>query len=139
MKRINSFLIFTCIAIVLSISCEEEDSGIFNDTFKSLYGEWELYSVSGGFGGSGHELNFDNLIVEKQNNYSIVKNDTIQEYGKIIIKEQDSEELLIEFVLTEGELPFMIFPSANVKFYGSDTLSLNGTCCDWYNYHFVRK
>lgn len=69
----------------------------------------------------------------------LLKNDTINEKGKITIKKQNSEELIIQFELKEGDLPFMVFPSADIKFSGSDSLNLNGTCCDWYNYHFVKK
>ena len=138
MKKLKSISILICIEIVLLISCED-DTGIFNDSFKHFYGEWKLYATSGGWDGQGYELTFDYLIVEKIDNYRILRNDTIQEFGKIIIVDQDNDELIIEFESKELKRPLLAFPSARVHLRGSDTLSLNSNVPDLYNYHFIRK
>lgn len=138
MKKLKSISILICIVTVLLISCED-DTGIFNDSYKHLYGTWKLYATSGGYDGHGYELTFDYLIVEKIDNYRILRNDTIQEYGRIIIENQDNDELIIEFAPKESNRSFLAFPSASVYFSGIDTLSLNATINDLYNYHFERK
>ena len=123
------------ISLVGALSCD--DSNITLD--EAFYGNWQLYKVSGGFTGKGHDLNFDYMELEKENNYRFIKNDTILEFGKVLITNDDEKELLINFVPDKKSEVFMGDSEKYMVLEGSDTLNLNSPCCDRYNYHFIKE
>ena len=139
----------------MSLSCEKEnvlvdyiidgftenkyyDSEIFNEPNMGIYDKWELYNVSGGIHGGGHELNFDFLKINSYGIYGFIRNDSVIEFGRIRIDEQTSETLMITFEPDENSDTFMHDSEKYINFYGEDTLSLDSPCCDRYNYHFIR-
>lgn len=113
-------------------------SEIFNHKYQSLYGNWSLINVSGGFAGGGHEKNFDFLEIKPFGIYGFVRNDSLVEYGKVVITEQTDSSLLINLVSDSNPGGVMIDPEKYVNFYGQDTLALDAPCCDRYSYNFVR-
>ena len=112
------------------------ESEIFNETYLNIYGKWNLYGVSGGFFGGGHEPNFDYLEIKEFGIYDFIRNDSILEFGEILIDEQTDETLLISFEADDSSDIFMGDNEKYVYFYGKDTISLSSPCCDRYNYHF---
>ena len=114
------------------------ESEIFDETYCSLYGKWRLYEVSGGIHGGGHTPNFDYLEIKKFGIYGFIRNDSILEYGRIIVDEQTKETLLIHFEPDANSDVFMYDSEKYVEFYEKGRLSLDSPCCDRYNYHFIR-
>jgi len=115
------------------------ETEIFNPSFSWIYGSWDLYEVSGGIHGGGHELNFDVLKIKKYGIYAFIKDDLVLEYGRINVDEQTHESLSISFVPHPDSEVFMWDNEKNVVFQGLDTMLLYSPCCDRFNYHFVRK
>ena len=115
------------------------DSEIFNEPYLDIYGKWELYGISGGIHGGGHEPNFDFLEIKRFGIYGFIRNDVINEFGRIDLVEQTNETLLITFEPDEISDTIMYDAEKYVNFYGKDTLSLDSPCCDRYNYHLIRR
>jgi len=155
MKKMRMSVLVFIISLVL-LSCDSEvdpiddlldeleineyySSEIFNDDFLNIYGKWELYDVTGGIHGEGHDRNFDILRIKKYGIYAFTKNNTTLEYGKIEIDKQTNDFLKITFVPHSGSEIFMYDSEKNIEFYGMDTLFISSPCCDRYNYHFIRK
>ena len=116
------------------------DSEIFADPDLKIYGTWKLFTVSGGFSGTGHDLNFEYLEIKKYGIYGFVNNDSLLEYGKISPALQTANDirLKVDFEKDEKSSSFFTDTDKYVEFIGSDTLNLNSPCCDRYNYHFKR-
>ena len=114
------------------------ESEIFDESNLDIYGKWELYGVSGGIHGNGHEINFDFLEIHKYGIYGFVSDGKILEYGKIKVDEQTGEELLITFEPDDNSEIFMYDSEKYFNLSGNDTLNLDSPCCDRYNYHFKR-
>jgi hypothetical protein len=150
MKKTISALIF--LAILVLPGCDEEcsipddltndkyyENEIFNESFLDIYGNWELYEISGGIHGYGDGLQFDLLQIRMFGIYSFIKGGVVLEYGKIVIDEQTDESLRISFSPDEDSDVFMFDSEKNVILQSSDSLFLQSPCCDRYNYHLVRK
>jgi len=116
------------------------DSEIFAEPDLKIYGTWKLFAVSGGFSGTGHDLNFEYLEIKKYGIYGFVNNDSLLEYGKISPALQTANDirLKVDFEKDEKSNSFFTDTEKYVEFMGSDTLNLNSPCCDRYNYHFKR-
>ena len=118
---------------------EYYESEIFNDNFLVIYGKWELYDVTGGIHGGGHDLNFDYLRIKEYGMYAFIRNDSTLEYGQIRIDEQTNDFLTITFEPHPDSEIFMYDPEKYIEFSGMDTLALVSPCCDRYNYHLIKK
>lgn len=155
MKK-KSISVLTLLLSIVLLSCEKKvdpivnkldiltkneyyNFEIFNDYFLDIYGKWELYEVTGGIHGEGHDLNFDILEIKEYGIYAFLRNDTILEFGKIKIDEQTNESLIITFKPDIDSEIFMYDSEKNIDLYGMDTLYLRSPCCDRYNYYFIRK
>ncbi|SHG08533.1 hypothetical protein SAMN05444274_1442 [Mariniphaga anaerophila] len=116
------------------------DSEIFAEPDLKIYGTWKLFAVSGGFSGTGHDLNFEYLEIKKYGIYGFVNNYSLLEYGKISPALQTANDirLKVDFEKDEKSDSFFTDTEKYVEFMGSDTLNLNSPCCDRYNYHFKR-
>ncbi|GAB3004104.1 hypothetical protein GCM10027284_22360 [Cyclobacterium sediminis] len=116
------------------------DSEIFTESDLKIYGTWELYAVSGGLSGSGHDLNFEYLVIKEYGIYGFVKNKSLLEYGKISPALQTANDLRlkVDFENDEKSNSFFIDTEKYVEFIGNDTLKLYSPCCDRYNYQFKR-
>lgn len=116
------------------------DSEIFPEDYLKIYGNWKLYNISGGFTGQGHEAIFEYLKVEKYGVYSLLRNDSVFEYGKIQIEAPESEENFVIRLIVDQNSDSIFFDAIKIiEFYGNDSLFLNAPCCDRFNYHFVRE
>ncbi|AKP53394.1 hypothetical protein [Cyclobacterium amurskyense] len=116
------------------------DSEIFTESNFKIYGTWELYTVSGGFSGSGHDLNFQYLVIKEYGIYGFVKNNSLLEYGKISPAIQTTNDLrwIVVSEKDKKSNSFFIDSEKYVEFIGNDTLNLYSPCCDRYNYQFKR-
>ncbi|KPK87795.1 MAG: hypothetical protein AMS27_01305 [Bacteroides sp. SM23_62_1] len=112
---------------------------ILDDQYLDFYGKWELNSISGGFFGIGYQPNFNFLEIKEFGIYGFIRNDTLLEYGKIEIDEQNNIFLKIRFLPDNTvENIFFYDNEKYVELVKMDTLNLSSPCCDRYDYHFVR-
>lgn len=116
------------------------DSEIFAERDLKIYGKWELFDISGGFSGSGYDLNFEYLEFMEYGIYGFVNNDILLEYGKISPALQTANDIRLKIDFEKDEKSNLFFTDTEkyVDFNGNDTLLLNSPCCDRYNYHFKR-
>lgn len=114
-------------------------SEIFDNPWTDIYGSWDLYGISGGIHGGGHELNFDHLEIKHFGIYGYIRSDSLLEYGRISIQEQTAESLLIIMESDENSKQFLYDSEKYVHFSGPDSLTLASPCCDRYNYHYSRR
>jgi len=116
------------------------DSEIFAEPDLKIYGTWKLVDVSGGFSGTGHDLNFEYLVIKKYGIYGFVSNESLLEYGKISPAQQTANDIGLKVVFEKDENSDLFFVDNEkyVEFVGRDTLILRSPCCDRYDYHFKR-
>ena len=153
-KYVKFFLIITILSI-LSF-CDKNNSIDYHSSFKELektgyykseifskeylkiYGKWKLSGSSGGFSGTGCDLFFDFLEIKEYGIYGFVKDNTLMEFGKIIIESSD-ENVGLKISFEEDEYSGSIFFD-KVKYVlaGKDVLTLNSPCCDRCDFHFQR-
>lgn len=116
------------------------NSEIFAGPDLKIYGKWKLFGISGGFSGSGYELNFDYLEIKEYGIYGFVRNDILLEYGKISPALQTANDLRlkVDFGKDYKSDSFFTDREKYIEFSGNDTLHLNSPCCDRYNYYFKR-
>jgi hypothetical protein len=112
---------------------------IFSKPYQGIYGLWKLDQISGGIHGGGHDPNFEFLKVKRFGIYGFIDNDSLLEYGRIVIGGQTEDPLLITFEPDEHSGTFTYDAEKYVHLYGNDTLLLASPCCDRYNYHFIRE
>jgi hypothetical protein len=117
---------------------------IIPDSYQNIYGTWKLFAVSGGYSGTGHEVNFDYLEIKSIGIYGLVRNDSLFEYGKIELDTFDAHftdmlqiKLMPDFYT--GLNPYMHPNEKYVNLPQSDSLDLFSPCCDMFNYHFRRE
>lgn len=116
------------------------DAEIFAESDLKIYGLWELFAVSGGLSGSGHDINFEYLEIKGYGIYGFVNQDSLLEYGKIshALQPANITSLKVDFEKDEKSNSFFTDTEKYIEFMGEDTLSLNSPCCDRFNYHFKR-
>ncbi len=116
---------------------------IIPPAYSDIYGIWKISSVFGGIAAIEHEPEFDYLELKKVGIYGIIKNSKLVDYGKIeidttVVNEPDG--LVLKFVsLSPSDYAFdiILFPKI-VSLDKSDSLDLISTCCDGFNYYFVK-
>jgi hypothetical protein len=116
------------------------DTEIFTYPTTNLYGRWELFSISGGFSGSGYAPDFDFLEIKEYGIYGLVRNDSLLEFGKIAPALQPANDLYPKVNLEKDQKSesFFFDREKYIIFSGLDTLNMNSPCCDRYDYHFKR-
>jgi hypothetical protein len=115
---------------------------IIPSDYRKIYGEWQLYKISGGFSGDGYTPDFDYLDIKPIGIYGLVRNDILFESGKIepfMFDSASSGFLQVKLipVYSSGN-PSMYPPEKYLHLRGTDSLDLISPCCDMYNYHFRR-
>ena len=116
------------------------DTEIFSEQNLKIYGTWKIFDISGGFHGSGYDINFDYLVIKKVGIYGFVKNDNLLEFGKIVpaLWNPNDLRLKVDFEKDEQSGTFFTDRVKYVHYTGNDTLHLSSPCCDRFNYHFER-
>lgn len=156
--RIISLLFVFVLAVTVFHSCETEpvetpstlqgvkltkyfDAEVFAAPDLKIYGKWEIFAISGGFAGTGYEPDFEFLEIKEFGIYGFAINDSLLEYGKVSPAGDplmNSVGLKVSFEKDESSGLFFTDPIKYVVFSGADTMHLNSSCCDRYNYHFKR-
>ena len=141
MKKL--FLLLVLLQLLI-IGCEKQD------IYDQLNGTWKIFSISGSIMGWQTIRDFDLLIFNSSNNYSVFFNNNVIQGGSYKIEKKDSKQSEYserEFLLVLKE-SFNIHPIANfysdhpfdIIFNGGDTLTLlQSGIYDGFNYHFVRE
>jgi hypothetical protein len=156
----TSSKLMVMIFLFATLSCDKESPGkkfllesidshsyyseeIIPSGYKGLYGTWKLVNVSGGFSGSGHENNFDYLVIEEIGIYGIVRENTLIEYGKIERETFDpktDEYLQVKFVSDpRSGFKSLSAPESYLNLKADDSLEIISACCDRYNFHFTKE
>ena len=114
-------------------------SEIFNSNNLALYGKWHFNYYTGSIAGGTYEPTYDYLEIVKFGIFGIIKNDSIKQFGRILINKQDSTQTKISFFddsnfcLTDYQLNQRV-----VSFKGNDTLILWDGMVDGYFYYYYR-
>jgi hypothetical protein len=110
---------------------------IFNSRNQILYGKWHFNYSSGSIAGGTFDPTYDYLEIVKFGIYGIIKNDSIRQFGRIIINTQDSIETKISFYDENNFCLTSYQPiQRTVTFQGNDTLILwDGMIDGYFNYY----
>ena len=116
------------------------DTEIFSEQDLKIYGTWKIFDISGGIHGNGYDVNFDYLVIKRIGIYGFVRNDSLQEFGKIVPAHWNPHDLRlkVDFEKDENSGSFFSDRVKYIHYTGNDTLHLSSPCCDRFNYHFVR-
>ena len=112
MKKPDVKTVLKSVSLILLVgllSCETEENIKFHlnsidsstyysdeiipDDYKMIYGKWKLYDVSGGLSGGGHDPNYDYLEIKSIGIFGIIKGDSLLEYGKIELLDDDHDNM----------------------------------------------
>ena len=129
-------------ALLDSISSQKYYSAeILNNNHIAINGTWKLIGTSGGFAGSGYSPDFNYLIIKPNGIFGVVRNGSLITMGKILIKSQSDNELIVDLIseVSPTQVPIEIIQDPEKYFeLHNDTLNLIAPCCDRFNTQFKR-
>lgn len=129
--------LFIILAAILTLSsCSKDDT--LQQEMNRLRGTWELKSITGGIAGTGYDANFDKLMMNNENHYSLLADgNSVQEGSYTLTIENDN--LVIRFQPdAEDNITFDEFEKS-VQWENNDRkLILSEPCCDLFVYIFER-
>jgi hypothetical protein len=127
---------------VMTISCKKEY--INHD----LVGNWKIIGSGGGITGQGGSFNFNTMLLNKNNVYQFIRNDTVIEKGSYAIStnnigsSNEKCKLKIDFSV-ESKIGIgannFTYDSRLVEFIKMDTLALYEPLIDGFVYYFVKS
>jgi hypothetical protein len=112
-----------------------------NEKYQDFYGIWKVIGTSGGFSGQGYKPDFEYLLVKANLIFGIVRNDSLITTGKIKIKNQDENELCVDFISDIEPDKVNIIILNGLESYieiSGDSLNLVAPCCDFFNTHLKK-
>ncbi|MBI9068383.1 MAG: hypothetical protein JEZ09_13900 [Salinivirgaceae bacterium] len=109
---------------------------ILHNIYLDFYGQWGIEKIDGGYSGMGYTPDFDYLEIKNYGIYGFVRNDSLLEYGKIEIMEQNSEKLWIKLQRDENSDFFFNEIELNVELPEKDSMNLFSLAMDGFNYYF---
>jgi len=136
----KTVILFSLILMTSLLSCEKNDykTEIFNDNFKIIYGDWKNVSPIHRciIQVPSDTVCFDKLIIKKIGKFDVYTNDGLDYSGKIEIKTQTEDKLIVEF----NPPGVFLGNSRSIQFQGNDTLIINIHCIDCLccNYIFAK-
>lgn len=112
--KVSSMLFALPLLLLTLISCDKDDpkdndlldaiaadkyynTDIISDSNQIIYGHWNLSLTSGGFGGEGYRSNFDEMLLKPNGIFGLVKDDELIIAGKLIVHEQQTAKLCVQF------------------------------------------
>lgn len=116
------------------------ENDIMPAKFADCYGYWIVTGTSGGLHGNGYPKDFDKLLMKKNGIFGIVRNDSLIDFGKMVLQTENNGELLCKFEF-ENQININLY-HVNVAYIhldGKDSLTLLAPCCDNYNIHLKRE
>ena len=133
MKDILLFILVLC-----SLNACNKDDALTAENEK-LEGYWLLTEVTGGFGGTGYEVNFDHLQINEDQRYSLMVHDSFIQEGTYQLSMKD-DQLIIKFIPSVmNTIAFDDYEKA-IKFNENDNvLTLSDPCCDLFVYTFSKE
>lgn len=114
-------------------------SDIIPQLFSGLYGKWKLTHVTGGYADGEHELVFDYIVFKPNGIYGIFDNDSLKEFGRINLLEQNKDWIRIDMVPDELSKSYVFDLEKFVNLSHNDTLKLYAPCCDRYDFKLIRQ
>ena len=111
-----------------------------DEELKPLAGEWQLDSISGGFGGGGFPFEGDVRMIIEGDDLILNVDDATSFTATISHKSGEYSDCLIidtKFVEESEEFTFAFFEEMGY-YISEESLSLNEKCADCYSYQFIR-
>lgn len=147
----RTLLFLLCIPFCFACSKKEKEtsssntnmeyysSEIFDESNMLIYGHWKLDSVLGGFSGQGHSNHFEYLDISPFGAYKILRNDSLKEFGKIEIKLQQNDTLLIELQRDSLSSTLLYDTEKYVEFNGANNIYFTAPCCDRFSWALIKN
>ena len=136
--KMRKIIYFSIVGLLLFSCTHKEDV----PDSQELTGNWKVIGTSGGFAGSGYDINFDRMTIDSDLEYILFDGDEKLSQGEIEEKVKTDVEYLIAFKeknsYTQDYIDLVSDPEKYVHFKG-DTLHLNAPCCDRFNTHFLKE
>jgi hypothetical protein len=113
-----------------------------------LIGKWRLFGSGGGIAGSGAHLEYTFLIIDRKDDYRLIRNDTIIEKGAYRISENDIDAFknLSPYKIKFAQTYRLSYPSYPLDSYtyliqniSRDTLGLYEPYMDGFSYYYKRE
>jgi hypothetical protein len=99
----------------------------------SLSGSWQVIGTSGGFAGSGYNVEFDVLTVKDDGQFVLLSNNQVIASGELTIEIETTDTLLVNFKSQDSQNINLLTDAEKYVEIHDDTLLLNAPCCDRYN------
>lgn len=159
MKTLFTSIVWTSLIVVGFYGCQKDEhqklSG-YLDSIKSnkyyseeiiplehqtIYGKWQLLRVTGGWGGVELEKKYEYLELKSKGIYSLIRNDSIVEYGKLELAPNNTSRSLALYLrpdYADKRSSYLIIPKFYFNIQGTDTLNMISECCDLNDYQYKR-
>jgi hypothetical protein len=111
---------------------------IFNENNQKIYGKWEFLYSSGGIGGGKIDPEYDYLEVVQYGIYGIINRNSIDQFGKLLVSDQDDKHALITFFPDPKYMTDFQMVRRQTSFTGNDTLILWDMMYDGYFAYYKR-
>jgi hypothetical protein len=152
-----SKLIAIILLIIIGLSrCEKDEIVCYLDSYdknkyyseeiiplehQNFYGIWKLCGISGGFSGSGYDIDFDFMEIKQIGIYGLIRGDSVFEYGRIEVDTFTvyNNHLLQFKIHPEDKSHYFPFPILQFTIsIHNDGLDMYNPFPDSYMYHFKR-
>jgi hypothetical protein len=113
-----------------------------------LIGKWRLFGSGGGIAGGGAHLEYTFLIIDRKDDYRLIRNDTIIEKGAYRISENDIDAFknLSPYKIKFTQTYRLSYPSYPLDSYtyliqniSRDTLGLYEPYMDGFSFYYKRE
>ncbi|MCJ7447152.1 MAG: hypothetical protein MUO72_05650 [Bacteroidales bacterium] len=111
---------------------------IFSETNQKIYGKWRFLCISGGLYPSFHDPTYDYLEIVRIGIYGIIKDNSIEVIGKIIVEKQDDKGLRVVFSPDDKYQNHSQPTTRDVILRWQDSLALSDGFMDGYSSYYVR-
>ena len=130
-------ILLISLAIFTLSACNKDDE--FTLEKDPLEGFWLLTDVSGGFAGTGYDVNFDHLQIDDGEKYSLMLLDSFIQEGTYELTDEGNQ-LLIRFIPNMVDTIFFDDQEKTILFSEQDSkLTLTDPCCDLFVYNFEKE
>ncbi len=118
----------------ISQACEREN--LAKDMDSDLLGLWMLESITGGFTGAGHQVDFTDVEFRQDGSYRINNHDEAKGEGRFTLN--TFEDKLVLRLSSRDSLKIPFEEHEKTVILNREKLILNDPCCDLYQYTFKK-
>lgn len=103
---------------------------------ENLVGFWKVNRISGGITGSGYPADFTAVQFNNNGTYNIYHNDELLGNGTFQLVNENNKSVL---KILPNDAMNLVFESLDkVIIFERDRLLIRDTCCDFYEYEFIK-